>query len=478
MDVERKTVVALKWSVVAKLLGQLISWGVTLIVLRLLAPADYGLMAIVTVVISMIAGLAEFGFGASLIQAPTLDRRELARIAGALGALNVGCGVVVAAAAPLIAAWLGEPRLQLLIQVSALQFLFSAVEIVPQALMHRVMDFARVARIEIGATIVGSLGTLALALSGAGVWALVLGGLASSAARAAGFVVSSGFVWPSLALVGIGHHIRFGGIVTVTRVIWQIAYQMDTLIAARIFTREVLGLYAVAMHLATLPMSKAMGVVNQVAFPAVARLQDELPRLRIRLVESLRLLALIAIASLWGLAAVAHEFVDVVLGEKWHAAETALQLVSVVAPFRMLMAVLATALAASGHAELELRNTIVSALILPTSFALGVNWGLNGLAASWLVAVPAICALNFRRTAGTLGLRLGDVMSAVRAPVIAGAVMLIAVTLARLGLTDYSEALRLPILIAAGALVYTGSVWALDRGIWIDVRRVAAALRG
>jgi teichuronic acid exporter len=477
MDVERKTIVALKWSVVAKLLGQVISWGVTLIVLRLLAPADYGLMAIVTVIISMIAGFAEFGFGASLIRAPTLERRELARIAGALGALNVGCGVLVAGSAPLIAAWLGEPRLQLLIQVSALQFLFAALEIVPQALVHRDMDFARVARIEIGSTVVGSLGTLALALAGAGVWALVLGGLAGAAARAGAFVAFGGFVWPSLTFVGIGHHIRFGGIVTVTRVIWQITYQMDTLIAARFFTREVLGLYAVAMHLATMPMSRAMGVVNQVAFPAVARLQDELPRMRIRLIESLRLLALIAIASLWGLAAVAEEFVDVVLGDKWHAAETALQLVSVIAPLRMLMAVLATALVASDNAERELRNTIVSALILPASFAIGVQWGLNGLAVSWVVAVPAICVLNFRRTAGTLGLRLGDVLGAVRAPLLAGAIMLGAVTFARLGLTDYDEAVRLPILIAAGALVYAGSVWFLDRGIWLDVRRVAAALR-
>jgi O-antigen/teichoic acid export membrane protein len=478
MDVEHKTVVALKWSVLAKLLGQLISWGVTLIVLRLLAPADYGLMAIVTVIVSIIAGLAEFGFGASLIQAPKLDRRELSRIAGALGALNIGCGVLVAAAAPLAAAWLGEPRLELLIQISALQFLFAAIEIVPQALVHRELDFARVARIEIAATVVGSLGTLALALAGAGVWALVLGGLAGTVARASAFVLLGGFVWPSLDLKGIGHHIRFGGIVTVTRMFWQITYQMDTLIAARFFSRETLGLYSVAMHLATLPMSKAMGIVNQVAFPAVARLQDELPRLRLRLLESLRLLAFIAIASLWGTAAVAEEFVDVVLGEKWHAAETALQLVSAVAPLRMLMAVLATALAASGHADLELRNTIASALILPASFAIGVHWGLNGLAASWLIAVPVICVVNFRRTAGPLGLTVGDVIGAVRGPLIAGAAMFAAVSLVRLCLAGYEEAVRLPVLIVTGALAYLASAWALDRGIWIDVRRVAAALRG
>jgi O-antigen/teichoic acid export membrane protein len=103
MEIERQAAVALKWHTAAKLTGQVFAWAVTLIVLRLLAPEDYGLMAISTVVISIIAGTAEFGLGSALIQAQTLDRGQMARIAGALSTLNLGCGLLLFIAAPLLA---------------------------------------------------------------------------------------------------------------------------------------------------------------------------------------------------------------------------------------------------------------------------------------------------------------------------------------------------------------------------------------
>ena len=69
MNVERQTVTGLKWSTSAKLLTQATSWCVTLVVIRLLAPADYGLMALSAVVMSTFAAIAELGLGASLVQA-------------------------------------------------------------------------------------------------------------------------------------------------------------------------------------------------------------------------------------------------------------------------------------------------------------------------------------------------------------------------------------------------------------------------
>lgn len=477
MNVERQALVALKWSAIAKVLGQLISWAVTLFVLRILAPTDYGLYAIVSMVISTVAGLAEFGLGASLIQAPTLDRRELSRIAGALCLLNIVCGLLVAASAPWLSEIFRDPRLSLLIGVSSLQFAIFAIEVLPQAMVHRGMDFARVARNEVASTAVATLSTLLLAATGGGVWALVVGGLIGATVRAALFVSAVPVVWPSFHLRGIGRHVKFGGIVSVTRLLWQLTYQMDTLIAARFLSREALGLYSVAMHLATMPMDKAMGIVNQVALPAVARLQKELPRVRTRLLESLRLLAFMAVPSLWGIAAVAPEFVYIVLGAKWEPAITVLQIVSLAAPARMLAAVLATALLAIGAAEVELRNTVVGALVLPASLAVGVHWHLDGLAAAWGFGVLITGALNFPRTSAALGLTLAQVGTATRAPLLAGCLMHLAVWAVRLLLQDSGEILRLSVLILAGGATYVTGALALDRAIWTDLRRIAAALR-
>jgi teichuronic acid exporter len=450
---------------------------VTLLVFRLLTPNDYGLMALSMVVITILAGVAEFGLGSSLVQAQKLGEHELARVAGAIAALNIGCGLIIALGAPLFASAMGDERLTNVLRVLALQFPLAALEAVPQSLAYRRMDFKRLAVVELVTTLMGSLATLTLAWLGMGVWALVLGTLASSVLRAAMYVALVGFVWPSFDLRGIGSHLRFGGAVTASRLLWQVTHQSDLLIAGRMLSHESLGHYSVSMHLATMPMTKAMSIVNQVAFPAVARLQDELPRLRQRLLESFRLLALVAIPALWGLSAAAVEFVDVLLGAQWHPAIVPLQLVSFVAPLRMLSAILSTALTAVGRADLDLRNSVITAFVLPAAFVAGAQFGVNGLAVSWIVAIPIVFALTFPRTLPQLGFRFIELMSAVRVPVMSGVIMYVAVVAARVPLQSLEEVQRLPILIVVGAVAYLGSVQLLDRTILADARRLAASVR-
>jgi O-antigen/teichoic acid export membrane protein len=210
----------------------------------------------------------------------------------------------------------------------------------------------------------------------------------------------------------------------------------------------------------------------------VARLQDELPRLRRRVLDALRMLALAAVPGMWGISCVAPELVDVVLGDRWQESIVPLQLVSFIAPLRMLNAVLATAVTGIGRADLELRNMVVAALVLPTAFLIGAHWGLNGLAFSWVCAIPLVLALNYQRTFGAIGFGVSDLLAATRGPIIAGVAMYAAVTLARLPLAGVDEVARLPLLIAVGAAAYLGVVRITDRTIWSDARKLVAAVRG
>lgn len=478
MEVERQVAAGIKWGTLAKLTGQALSWSITLVVFRLLTPQDYGLMALGTVLIAVVAGIAEFGLGASLIQAPSLDRSELSQVAGALAALNVLCAAIVVAGAPTFATLLGDSRLTPVIRALAVQFVLSALDAVPQSLAARQMKFKLIAGIDLAYTFAGCLVTLLLAWQGARVWALILGNLVGAAVRTSLYVSLGTFVRPSFKWRNISGHVRFGGTVTLARLLWQVTYQSDVLIAGRMLSAEAVGLYSVSLHLANLPMNKVMGMINQLAFPAVARLQLELPRMRERLLASLRLLTLAAIPALWGISATAPEFVDVVLGDRWHPAITALQIVSFIAPLRLLSAILATALAALGRADLELRNTLVGAIVLPVAFVVGARFGITGLATSWLIGMPLVFALNFPPTWRTVGIRFGQLMRAIRAPLIAGVVMYAFVSLARLPLMPYEEIVRLPFLVTAGAIGYLGTIYLLDRSIWSEVGRLAAAVRG
>jgi len=279
-------------------------------------PADYGLMAIVTVVISILGNMAELGLGAAVVQATRLDREDLAKISGLVITVNVAVFLMHLLLAPLAEPIFREARLPLLLQVASLQFLCNAVSTIPQSVAYREMAFKWLAGIEVAAVAISAATTLVLAWYGLGVWALVFGSLVQAAIRTA-LLLRRGIVWPHFTRHGVSKFLAFGGSVALNQITWQIIYQSDLLIAGRRLTTDAVGLYAVSIHLATLPMQKVMGVVNQVAFPAVARLQDEMDRLRARLIEVSRYMAMFSVATMWGLSSVAPEFVTVVLGEKW-----------------------------------------------------------------------------------------------------------------------------------------------------------------
>jgi O-antigen/teichoic acid export membrane protein len=284
-------------------------------------------------------------------------------------------------------------------------------------------------------------------------------------------------VRPSFVLRGIGQHLRFGGAWSGARFAWQLTSQADVLIGGRVLGQEALGVYSVAVQLANLPLQKVMGIVNQVAFPAIAKLQEELPRMRRRMLEAVRLASFGAVPLLWGISAVAPEFVEVALGEKWQRVMLPLQLIALVAPLRMLASVFATAVSALGRSDVELVNTLVSLVISVAAFLIGVQYEVEGLAVAYFIAVSLSFVLNFPRTARIIGISLSEIGSAGRSSVVGGAVMLASVAGARFALDGLSHGLRLPVLIGVGGVAFLGTLWVLDRAIWDDARKVVIALR-
>ncbi len=140
-SVEHRALVALKWASFAKLTGQVLSWASTLVVMRLLEPDAYGLMALVSVVISVLGNIAELGIGAAVVQARHVSRDDLARISGLIVVVNGVLFVALLLAAPLFALAYGEPSLTALVQVAAVQLPITAIATIQQALAQRELDF-------------------------------------------------------------------------------------------------------------------------------------------------------------------------------------------------------------------------------------------------------------------------------------------------------------------------------------------------
>jgi teichuronic acid exporter len=476
MSIERKAISALKWATAAKVVIQIVSWAGTLVVIRLLTPLDYGLMAKVAVVCGIAGAIAELGLGAAIVRSVDIAGDDLRKIYGLSLLFSAGMTAAVAASAPLLAWLFQEPRLVWPIAAAALQIMIGAIAIVPSALATRELSFRRLAKIEVAAGITSIVATLILAVFGVGVWALVLGTLLGGFVRSAVLLTFGPRVRPLFSFRGIGEHLKFGLTLVGNRVSYFVVIQSDVLVGSAFLSTTEIGQYSVALQLATLPMSKIMGTVNEILLPAVARLQGDRGSVRDAALNSVGLMSLLAFPMLWGISAVAPELVQLLFGQGWLAVVPALVILPLIGPIRMVCSIVFTTSLALGNRQLDLRNTVANFAIVPTGFFVGAHWGLVGLCSAWLVAVPMAYAFSMPGALRSIGFRARDLASECGPPALAAAAMYSAITVLRPAIGQQSIFVSLGALCVGGSLTYFAAMWLVSRRHLVTAKRFARLL--
>jgi O-antigen/teichoic acid export membrane protein len=193
--------------------------------------------------------------------------------------------------APLASEYYRQPIIADLLRVQALIFLATPFIALPEALLIRELDFRRPAYVTMAATVVSASVALGCALAGLGVWTLVFAPLALFWTRAIGMVIAAKLrVLPSFRFAGAGRMFRFGVLLLGNFFFWTILTQSDVFIAARWLSPHQLGLYAEALFLTTIIAGKFVPPLNEVAFPAYARIQDDPPAVSEAFLKAVRLI--------------------------------------------------------------------------------------------------------------------------------------------------------------------------------------------
>ncbi len=456
MDIGSKAITGLRWLSGAKFAGQLFAWVITLVVIRLLTQADYGLMAMAMLFVNFLMLLNELGLGAVLIQREQLDEDEVRRIFGIVLFVNLVFFIVLFFSAPLFAGFFAEPRLTAIIQVLSLQFLIGAFEVVPVSLLERELDYKKKSLVYLGASVSGGVTTLLPALNGFGVWSLVWGSMTSMILKTIGINVVSPFLrLPLFSLSGLKKTLSFGGLVTVERTMWFFYIQADVLIIGKLLGKEALGLYAVAMHISSLVMHKIGGIINDVVFPAFSRVQGEPEKVASYFLKAVRIMSFVVFPLFFGMAAVADEFVLVVLGDKWAEIGPILSILVLVMPLRMVSNLLPPALQGVGRADTSVYNLGLAMVVMPLAFIAGSPWGLMGVSLAWLIAFPVVFFTMLARSVGYLNVTLAQVFRAMAPPALSSMAMLLSIYALKTSLGDaLPVAAALFIYVASGVLVY------------------------
>ncbi len=334
---DRAVVRAIAWTGLGRYLGQAVRWSMTLLVARILSPDDYGLVGMTALFAGLMALISEFGIGTAVLRMRNLSTDQLRQLHGlslVLGILT--CLVAWAAAIPL-AAFFKRPEVAGVVMVSALGFVSSSLHTIPSAILQRELRFKTLAGVEsVGAVLIALL-TVGLAAGGAGYWSLVVPAVVVSVVNAVrfGFLTRVLPQRPSWSQVREAYSFSawvFGG-----RVAGYIYASADFLVVGKVLGGAALGTYTFAWDLAQAPNDQINGLVSRVSTGFYSALQGDREG-TIRLFSAfLEAVACISVPLIIGLACVAPEFVQVVLGPKWMASIVPLQLLCLYASTRVIV---------------------------------------------------------------------------------------------------------------------------------------------
>ena len=381
------------WITWSRGLLQVLSFVTTLLVARILVPADYGVMALAGFWTGIAGILADMGVGSAIIQFRDLSKREIDTCFWITMTLAVGCSAVLSVSAPLIARWFVVSRLADVLPVLSLALPFTASRVVSDSLLRKRLAFDRVSQAEIIGAVVALPLMLGSAIAGLGVWALVVGALVSPAVRS---VATFAFApWLPGFLVGgqrVKEIVHFSLTTLGVKIMWSLREWSNTLVIGKVTGQaEIVGLYSMAEEIATLPGNKISTVVNMLSSPVMAELQKNVDAMRAAFYRALRLTAAIAIPAAAGMALVAEDLVGAILGPKWLPAVPVLRVLSIYAAIRTVDVLLPPVLFARRRERFLFWYCAALLVLAPAGAVLGAVW--NGALGAVMVATPIYCAV-------------------------------------------------------------------------------------
>jgi teichuronic acid exporter len=267
----RGAVSGLRWIGSARILTQAITFGMTLLTVRLLQPHDYGLVATAGLFTVFANLLLDGGLSLVLVSEHGLSMRQYGAAFSWVMLVAIGLGAVVVAIAPLAAAFFRTPALLRVLQVSALQLPLWALLVVPQALLAKEMRFRETALSQLIASIVQASATLLMAYGGAAYWALIFGTMIGMATRAAAqWLYLHERPTPNFTFGPLMPLLRKCAHMLGQRIVYFFTSDFDTMALGRLAGPAALGSYSLAKTLAHTALDQLAGVINQVSVPVFA----------------------------------------------------------------------------------------------------------------------------------------------------------------------------------------------------------------
>lgn len=465
----------------ASIIRAVLTIGSTAVLARMLTPEEFGLAAMASIVLEMVALLGSFGFTAALVRSPRLARIDFDTAFWLSVAVGTGISLVLFFGSSIAGPMFGDERVVPLVAALAVIPLLEFGGVVQSATISRLMLFRIELMVQFIHICVRSIAAIVFAWLDCGVWSLVLGGIVGRVAAAVSYWIAV----PYLPRFRFSQRFLDGSVKFSTRVfannfIWYVQTNIDYFFVGRFLGPTSLGYYQAGYRLADEIKNRVLGPLQKVMFPAFATLRSEPGRLADAYLRAVRILAVVLAPIGLGMSALSSDIVHILYGSGWEQAATAMSLLGPFVVFRSTLTTpTSSLLMASDMMDLSVRLQSCALCLTVLCVIIGIYWGIVGVVlgvgVSTLIWLPLVVVSLKSR----IGVAPFAFLIALGMPFLAGVLMcgVVSVTNALVFAHDTHRLVRVSGLVFLGAVVYAGLLCLIARTHVAQLRAALAAIR-
>lgn len=468
---EHKVASGVAWSFSEKLLSMVVQMVVSIVVARMVAPADFGVMAIMTFFTSVALTIVDSGFSQTLIRKSSPTDEEYRSVLTFNVVVSLVLYGVLVATSPLVARLYDAPIIADIAPVLFLVLPINSLCVVQTVMYTREFRFALLSKIVFAASLISGIVAVAMAIMGCGIWALVAQRLLMMGIKAVAFWwLRRWRTSARFSLKPLREMAPFSLRLLATDLIASIYNNVAQLFIGKMHTTSTLGYYSQAQKLKDLPVTSTVQAVQGVTFPALAQIKDDDAKFAEGYLRIVRMLGFMVFPVMLMLVAIAPDMFILLLGEKWMPTVPYFEILALSGPLFPIAIVSYNILKTKSDGRVILRLEITKRVIqtailcytIPKSVE-AVAWGMTAMAAVEFLLNSA-SAMRYVRTSW------GKLLGTLAPSLLLAAVMFGVVYMGNTYLMELHYALRLACDMVVGAIIYLALAWlfrlrALSEGV-------------
>jgi O-antigen/teichoic acid export membrane protein len=401
-------------SVVSKAFSTVVLIGGVVILARLLTPADFGLVAMVSVFTNIFSVFQDIGLTDATIQAKIISHKQASTLFWINSAFGLLITLVLIALSPAIAWFYKKPQLTLITVISSLSFIFWGLTTQHVALLKRQMSFFKVAIIDIISIVFSTVASIILAMVGWRYWAIVFRTIFYGVIK---WILAWIFCrWrpgPPQRNSGVRPLLKFGANSIGFYIVNYIASTLDKTIIGKKSGAEQLGHYSRAYYLSTIPSDQSVLSIFHVATSTLSKLREEPGQFRRYYLNAISAISFLGMPLTMYMVAMSRELVYLLLGPQWNQAAKYFFILSLAAGMNILYSTNGWLHISLGRSDRWMRWGIFSLLTMVAGFAIGSFFGTIGVSIAYAVATNLLTFPSILYAGRPIGLRFGEVFSSI-----------------------------------------------------------------